>query len=268
MDQEKLDGADDSDDVKATLISLIIEQASAGDFAHIIQADHVGLPSTRKTFADVQWSRPLQSFSTATSARSSKEGEMYALEPDLCGFYRGSGEYLPWDPGPLVAETYGIKYSCPLADGRRLFNAGRVAAAIRAYEQALAVNGKDGEAWRMLGCCYAESDNDAMAIRCLKEALQVDPTNRPVLLTLGISLANEQMFADAVSILRKWITHHPRLSELHEEANLAEDEMIAGRANASEEVPRALDSNVDPAVVASPMAVAVDLFTRASMPPQ
>jgi tetratricopeptide (TPR) repeat protein len=229
--------------------------------------------------------------------RQQREAAAAAREPELGSFYQSSGASVPWGLGPEIGETYGIKYDSPLASGKRLFSAGRVAAATGAYQQAVTLNDKDSEAWRMLGCCYTEMDDDVKAIQCLEKAVQLDPGNRAALVSLGVSLTNEQKTDQAVSTLRSWIMHHPRLAELHEEAK-PDEEPAAGEEGVSEGAPKVPEGDFEaaetfggaregwcfgtsgngtgyykdvPPVVAppppSPTEVAADLFTRAQMPP-
>lgn len=160
--------------------------------------------------------------------RKAREAAAAKREPELCTFYASTGATVPWGNGPEVCETYGIKYDTPLAAGKRLFAAGRVAAATGAYQQAVSANDKDSEAWRMLGCCFTESDDDVKAIQCLEKAAKLDPANLPALVSLGVSLTNEQKTEQAVSTLRNWIVHHPRLAEMHDEAKEAESADAAG----------------------------------------
>jgi tetratricopeptide (TPR) repeat protein len=241
--------------------------------------------------------REKQEAEAKEAQRKQREAAAAAREPELCSFYQSSGASVPWGLGPEVAETYGIKYDCPLAFGKRLFAAGRVAAATDAYKQAVALNDKDSEAWRMLGCCYTESDDDIKAIQCLEKSVEIDPSNRAALVSLGVSLTNEQKTDEAVSTLRKWIMHNPRLSELHDEAKPADDAGADG-GDASEGSPKVPDSDFSaaatfdgaregwvfgtsgngtgyykdvPPVAAppppSPTEVAADLFTRTCTQP-
>ena len=173
-------------------------------------------------------------------ARKAQQAKAAAREPELASFYASTGSSVPWGEGPSLGEVYGVKYDCPLAAGKRLFAAGSVAAATGAYQQAVELNENDGEAWRMLGRCHAENDDDVKAIQAFERAAKVDPTNRAALVSLAVSLTNEQKTEEAVTTLRKWIVHHPRLSELHSEAKPAEAapaESTEKEAEGSPEVP-------------------------------
>lgn len=49
-----------------------------------------------------------------------------------------------------------------------LFAAGNVPQAILAFESATQQNDENSEAWKMLGECHAENDEDKKAIACLE----------------------------------------------------------------------------------------------------
>lgn len=85
-----------------------------------------------------------------------------------------------------------LEASEAFAQGMAHFAAGRVRDAILAFEAACQL-GPDtaDEAWRMLGACHAESDEDKRAIVCLDRCLALDPFNLRALLMLGISHVNE-----------------------------------------------------------------------------
>lgn len=51
----------------------------------------------------------------------------------------------------------------------RLFEAGNIKQAILAFEADVQQNPDNTEGWRMLGACYAESDEDKRAIVCLEK---------------------------------------------------------------------------------------------------
>jgi peroxin-5 len=65
------------------------------------------------------------------------------------------------------------------------------------------------EAWRMLGVCHAENDEDKKAIVCLRRAVEADPYNVDAQLALGTSYVNELDSVRALEALRSWVTHNP-----------------------------------------------------------
>mmetsp|Transcript_30526 Transcript_30526/g.68452 ORF Transcript_30526/g.68452 Transcript_30526/m.68452 type:complete len:269 (+) Transcript_30526:273-1079(+) len=75
------------------------------------------------------------------------------------------------------------------------------------------------EAWRMLGACHAEQDQDKLAIECLERAISQDPYNLEALLALGVSYVNELDSTRALRNLRAWVAHNPTYHGLEVDAN-------------------------------------------------
>lgn len=96
-------------------------------------------------------------------------------------------------------------------EGMRHFRQGHVRQAIRCFETQLQhCNNDDSRAWRMLGKCHAENDQDREAILCLEQAVDRDPYNTDALLALAVSHVNELNHQRALSNLKAWITHNPK----------------------------------------------------------
>jgi peroxin-5 len=96
-----------------------------------------------------------------------------------------------------------------MAQGLDHFERGRIVEAIRCFEGHLqGTNADDARAWRMLGRCHAESDQDREAILCLEEAVDRDPYATDALLALAVSHVNELNHAKALEALQGWITHN------------------------------------------------------------
>jgi len=117
-----------------------------------------------------------------------------------------------------------------MEEGVRHFQAGNTKEAIRAFEMELQVNNPDNsKAWRFLGRCHAENDQDREAIVCLEQAVDRDPYNPEARLALGVSYVNELNHAKALENLKAWITHNPKFSGIH----IDEDVDVYGAANSS-----------------------------------
>ena len=98
-----------------------------------------------------------------------------------------------------------------LEEGIENFNAGNMASAIRNFELELQVNDPDNStAWRYLGRCHAENDQDREAIVCFETAVERGPFNPESLLALGVSYVNELNHAKALEALKKWVTMNPK----------------------------------------------------------
>ena len=113
-------------------------------------------------------------------------------------------------------------------EGMRQFNAGNIKEAIRAFEMELQLSNQDNaKAWRMLGRCHAENDQDREAILCLEHAVEKDPYSQEALLDLGVSYVNELNHEKALESLMAWITNNPNYAGME----LTDD--LYGSSNAS-----------------------------------
>jgi peroxin-5 len=103
--------------------------------------------------------------------------------------------------------------------GMELFEEGRIKEAILAFEADIQKQPENADAWRMLGVCHAENDEDKKAIVCLQKAVGCDPFNVDALLALGTSYVNELDSVKALEALRAWVTHNPRFEGLKVEVD-------------------------------------------------
>jgi len=71
-------------------------------------------------------------------------------------------------------------------------------------------NPDNATAWRMLGRCHAENDQDPEAIKCLEAAVDRDPYSPEALLALGVSYVNELNHERALENMKAWFTHNPK----------------------------------------------------------
>eukprot|EP00602_Paraphysomonas_sp_CaronLab_P013245 CAMPEP_0185040794 /NCGR_PEP_ID=MMETSP1103-20130426/39285_1 /TAXON_ID=36769 /ORGANISM="Paraphysomonas bandaiensis, Strain Caron Lab Isolate" /LENGTH=538 /DNA_ID=CAMNT_0027580233 /DNA_START=50 /DNA_END=1662 /DNA_ORIENTATION=+ len=98
--------------------------------------------------------------------------------------------------------------------GLELYKQGQVGEAVLAFEASVSRDSENSEAWRMLGTCHADNDEDKRAIACLRRAVEADPFNLPALLSLGTSHVNELNSSEALSCLREWVKHNPKFHGL------------------------------------------------------
>jgi tetratricopeptide (TPR) repeat protein len=118
-----------------------------------------------------------------------------------------------------AAEAAAIEeedISCLMQEGVEHYQAGRIREAVLCFEAVLqsAAGAQNDEAWRLLGACHAENDEDKRAILCLNRALDCDPYNLEALLALGTSYVNEADSVKALETLRTWVEHNPRFHGL------------------------------------------------------
>ncbi|KAL3121452.1 hypothetical protein niasHT_004897 [Heterodera trifolii] len=90
------------------------------------------------------------------------------------------------------------------------FREGRVADSILHYEAAVRREPQNVELWHSLGIALAENEDDPRAISALRNALKLDPSHKPSLLALSVSLANESFDHLALHELHKWICVHEK----------------------------------------------------------
>lgn len=102
-------------------------------------------------------------------------------------------------------------------EGMVLWNEGRVADSVRAFEAVLQSEPEHAGAWLMMGKAHAELDDDQRAIQCLERAVEADPYSLEALLALGVSYVNEQREDLALANLRAWVQHNPRFVGLEVE---------------------------------------------------
>ncbi len=109
----------------------------------------------------------------------------------------------------FAADNPFLADADPAAAGRRLFRAGVLSEAALALEAAVQRAPGDAAAWRLLGTVQAENDDDAAAIAAWNRALAIDPGDLEALLSLGVAHTNELEAGPAVRHLREWLARHP-----------------------------------------------------------
>lgn len=118
-------------------------------------------------------------------------------------------------PYALVVDNPYLARESPLQEGTQLLGAGRVGEAILALQAAVQrTPEQQAEAWRLLGQCHAEHDQDREAIACLQRAVDHDPYNLDALLALGVSYVNEMDYGRALRVLKAWVQHNPAFAGL------------------------------------------------------
>ncbi|KAL3785308.1 hypothetical protein HJC23_008872 [Cyclotella cryptica] len=94
--------------------------------------------------------------------------------------------------------------------GLQHFHSGQLSTAILCFESTLRnVDAEHADAWRMLGKCHTENDDDSKAIICYCKSLERDPYSPETLLALVVAYVNELDWERAVETLRLWVAHHP-----------------------------------------------------------
>lgn len=124
-----------------------------------------------------------------------------------------------WDSA--ANQSYIYKAENPFLDlsesfqkGIEFFKSGYLDDAIFAFEAEVQQHPENSEAWRMLGECHAENDEDKTAILCLERAVKEDPYNLSALLALGVSNVNELNSQGALKTLKAWVQHNSKFHGL------------------------------------------------------
>jgi len=146
---------------------------------------------------------------SAYNTNSNAYGEFDTVQAEL----DGEIALAPYDFGEASAahpDEMTLQNTDFMAEGMKHFDAGNIPEAIRAFETELRhVDADNSDAWRMLGRCHAENDEDRRAIACLERAVDRDPYSVEALLALGTSYVNELDHARALRSLKAWATHNP-----------------------------------------------------------
>jgi peroxin-5 len=126
-----------------------------------------------------------------------------------------------WDEATAQSSEYVYKADNPFKEqtenfqrGVAFFESGHLDDAILAFEAEVQQHPENSEAWRLLGECHAENDEDKSAIVCLERAVEEDPYNLSALLALGVSNVNELNPQGALKTLKAWVQHNPKFHGL------------------------------------------------------
>mmetsp|Transcript_110662 Transcript_110662/g.226354 ORF Transcript_110662/g.226354 Transcript_110662/m.226354 type:complete len:616 (+) Transcript_110662:984-2831(+) len=100
-------------------------------------------------------------------------------------------------------------------EGMKQFQEGNIRDAIKSFEMELQLKNTDNaKAWRMLGKCHAENDQDPEAIQCFEASVDRDPFCPEALLALGVSYVNELNHERALENMKAWFTHNPKYAAM------------------------------------------------------
>ena len=152
--------------------------------------------------------------SAASAARiAAGESDTRGFDEAWHGAGSASAAPTPYELQERSANPFN-ETAAPFDEGMRLFQEGEIRNAIMAFEQCCHRDDDNSEAWRMLGHCHAEHDEDRKAIVCLEQAVDRDPYSLAALLALGVSYVNEMDKQRALSTLETWVKHNPKFAGL------------------------------------------------------
>uniref|UniRef100_A0A0A9Z525 Peroxisome biogenesis protein 5 n=1 Tax=Lygus hesperus TaxID=30085 RepID=A0A0A9Z525_LYGHE len=101
-----------------------------------------------------------------------------------------------------------------MEQGIAYYNEGDITQAIRCFEYVTKDQVDNAEAWRWLGQCWAQHEEDKLAIAALRQCITIDPYNTQALLMLGVSYTNNLNNQQALTYLRTWIENNPQYIDL------------------------------------------------------
>lgn len=132
-------------------------------------------------------------------------------------------EFASAQDNPNIVSGKPVDINNMMESGMKYFREGRIKHAILCFESVVqdSAGAERDDAWRMLGMCHAENDQEKEAIYCLNRALDCDPYNLDALLALGTSYVNELDSVKALETLRIWVAHNPRYQGL--DANVVDE---------------------------------------------
>mmetsp|Transcript_4514 Transcript_4514/g.10208 ORF Transcript_4514/g.10208 Transcript_4514/m.10208 type:complete len:650 (+) Transcript_4514:63-2012(+) len=124
--------------------------------------------------------------------------------------------------------------------GLQHFDEGNISEAILCFESTLRnIDPEHADAWRMLGKCHTENDEDQRAIVCWLRSLERDPFSPETLLALGVAYVNELDHERAIETLRGWVANHPLYAGMVDDTlgkgEGEEEEDMYGSASGEEE---------------------------------
>ncbi|KAK9837124.1 hypothetical protein WJX81_004650 [Elliptochloris bilobata] len=129
------------------------------------------------------------------------------VEVDVCA----AGVYVFAPDNPFVQDTNSF------ARGRELFRGGLLTEAVLALEAEVQRQPGNVPAWLLLGTIQAENDDDLQAIAAWNRALEAEPGNAEVLLSMGVSYTNELDQGRALGFLRRWLERRLAQGAAHPE---------------------------------------------------
>jgi peroxin-5 len=97
----------------------------------------------------------------------------------------------------------------PFTLGLQLMRDGNLSEAVLAFEAVVQKSPDNADAWRYLGQCNQENEDESQAIAALSQAVELDAYSLEALLMLGVSYTNDLEQTAALSHLKAWIENHP-----------------------------------------------------------
>ncbi|XP_031629596.1 peroxisomal targeting signal 1 receptor [Contarinia nasturtii] len=98
--------------------------------------------------------------------------------------------------------------------GKIFLEQGDIPSAVLCFESAVREDLNNAEIWELLGTSQAENEKDPNAIAALKKSLELNPSNRNVMMALAISYTNESLQNQALRMLIDWLRTNEKYKNL------------------------------------------------------
>lgn len=129
-------------------------------------------------------------------------------------FFDYSSIYDPYKEYKYSEENPMIDAENALEKGKTFLAQGDIPSAVLCFEAATKQSPENVEVWELLGTTQAENENDPNAIPALKKALELQPNNLNVLMSLAVCYTNESYQREALRHLKNWLASNPKYSHL------------------------------------------------------
>lgn len=117
--------------------------------------------------------------------------------------------------GPALAQSRAQRADVYFRDGTRFTLEGRLEEAARAFEQAVALDSSNGNAFYGLGNVYAELGRWADAVIAYNKAVSLNKDDVEAYNNLGIALAERGQYEQAAAAFEKAVKIYPKWAEPH-----------------------------------------------------
>ncbi|KAL0277190.1 UNVERIFIED_CONTAM: hypothetical protein PYX00_004556 [Menopon gallinae] len=139
---------------------------------------------------------------------SEQEGGEPSWEKEYSEFIDPFKEYTFETENPMK------EVESPFEEGLRKLEENDLPSAVLCFEAAAQAEPNNPLVWQYLGTTQAENEQDPFAIAALKKCIALQNDNLIALMSLAISYTNENYQNQACHMLKEWIFHNPKYSDL------------------------------------------------------